>query len=233
MQASQFWHKPATHTIVAGDITYYHDETAALTVVRFKKPLDIYIQTPATKRLNEVANEQQYRVAINGSFFTVTSEHAGLLYRNGTTTVPLAPQDKQLSAVVSIDASSTITMKPISEFKNTDLAGKTTAFQTGPLVIVNNHTATSSIANSLNGEGNYARTVLGTTASGQTFFAIFSERRTLFEVAAALQSLKLFAHDTITAVNLDGGPSTALYTPEQPQLHFMSTKFLPIIIGIK
>lgn len=228
-----FWYFPEDNTIVEkDDITYYHEKESGLTVVLFKQPIDFYIQSQVTQTLAEASNIHKYKAAINGSYFTPTYEHAGLLYQNNTTTVPLARLDTQLSAVVLL-ADTSVQIIPMDEFTSEMLASTTVAFQTGPLVIFKNTIATSSINNSLNGNGEYTRTLLGRTESNQAFFVIVSTRKTLTEIAEKLLTLKLFANNAISVVNLDGGPSTALFVRERPELNFRETKYLPIILGIR
>lgn len=228
-----FWYFPEDNTITEKNgFTYYHDKELGLSVVLFKQPLDIYLQNPVTRTLAEVSIDQKYRAAINGSYFTPEYTHAGLFYKNNTTTVPLAKLDRQVSAVVLI-ASTSVQFVSVHEFDPQMLASSTMAFQTGPLVISNNTIATTSIDNSLNGQGSYLRTLLGTTESGHAFFVTIRTRKNLSEIARTVLSLKLFANDTISVVNLDGGPSTALYSPEIPELNFRETKYLPIIIGVR
>lgn len=228
-----FWYFPEDSSIVEKNgLTYYHEKEFGLTVVLFTQPMDFYLQNPVTQTIAEVSADQKYRAAINGSYFTPEYTHAGLLYKNDTTTVPLAKLDRQVSAIVSMSSTS-MEFIPVSEFKSELLASSTLAFQTGPLVIIKNTITTSSINTSLNGTGTYARTLLGKTESGQTFFVIVTARKNLTEIAAKLLSLKLFANDTISVINLDGGPSTALYTLEMSSLNFRETKYLPIIIGVR
>lgn len=227
------WYFPENAVITEQNgLTYYHEKEFGLTVVVSKQPIDLFVQNPVTQTLAEVSEAQKYRVAINGSYFTPTYEHAGLLYLNQETVVPLARRDEQLSAIVSLlDQSLQIT--PALEFNTSTLPSTTFAFQTGPQLIAENRLVSTAIDNSLNGHGEYQRTLLGFTQSGQTFLAIITTRKTLTEIANKLLSLKLFNNDTISVVNLDGGPSTALYAPEKPELEFRATKYLPIVIGIR
>ncbi len=228
-----FWYFPEDNTIVEkNNLTYYHEKDAGLTVVLFKEPINFYIQSQVTQTISEASRIHGYKVAINGSYFTPTYKHAGLLYNNNTTTVPLARLDHQLSAVV-LAASTSLQFVPVSEFTTNMLASTTLAFQTGPLVIAKNVIAADSINESLNGNGEYMRTLLGKTENDQAFFVIVSARKTLPDIAAKLLSLKLFANDTISVVNLDGGPSTALFVRDRPELNFREAKYLPIIIGIR
>ena len=55
----------------------------------------------------------------------------------------------------------------------------------------------------------------------------------LDELGHYLTSLAVFANKRLDVVNLDGGPSVALYVEKYPELNYNAEARLPILLGVK
>lgn len=215
--------------------TYYHDDDFGLELVLFHAPLEINYQTTPRLSLEELAKKNKYALAVNGNYFTPELTPAGLFAKNDLVEVPLAPRDTQLTHVVSLDATSTITFIPAASFATSSYQptrGRV-LFQTGPLMIEKNQITENYITKSLNGTGQYPRTLLGTTENGATFFAVSTRAHDLTTLAQKILDLDLFKNEIVSVINLDGGPSTALYSAEKSNFNVRVYKTLPLIFGVK
>lgn len=164
---------------------------------------------------------------INAGYFLEDKSHAGLYISNGIKETNLAILDNQLSHVVQLD-NNKIRFISKDTFNNQNVQN---AFQTGPLFLENNIITDEYIDKSINGRGKYLRTIFGITKSGKSFFASFTRPYTLEEVANYLLNLPELQFETISAVNLDGGSSVAIYALRKDSFKFGSQKKLPFFLG--
>ena len=89
----------------------------------------------------------------------------------------------------------------------------------------------SDILKSVNGSGEYIRSILGYTDSGDKFFLITTKAYTLNDLANEILKLDIFQGEDVNAINLDGGSSTFIYSSENKDYNIGSFKTLPIILG--
>jgi exopolysaccharide biosynthesis protein len=213
------------------DVTYYSDKVDGLYIAIFNKPIKLSYDTNISNSLKQVAQNNNFTLAINGSYFLENNSHAGLLIIDGDHLAPIALNDKQVTHIVSLRSG----LIEIVENKDFDLENVdefTTAFQTGPLMIKENEIQNEFINNSLNGDGRYIRTLLGVTSSGEKFFITTTKTYSLTELSTKLLTLEVFQNKTITVVNLDGGSSSAMYSKDLEEFNITSSKKLPIILGV-
>ncbi len=226
-------HLPDT-LLTDGDIQFYHFQQIDMTVCAFSSGFDfIYIgQKPGT--VSQIAKQKNYRLLINASFFDGDREqatHAGWLKIFGAQLAPLKI-DRQLSHVVKYQpADARFEFTDYQNFKP-DTATNSIEFQTGPLIIENNLIAENYIRTSINGMGKYRRTLLGTTDDGKMYFIIVRSQIALDELAQFLLTVSAFAGKNLSVINLDGGPSVALYVKKYPQFNYNTSARLPLLLGV-
>ncbi len=193
--------------------------------------LKLYIQEDWQNLQNfqEVIQTNELNTAINAGYFHSDYNHSGLLEIKGELIAPIVPNDVQVTHIVEIGE--TINIYPSSTYKtNSD---QTTKFQTGPLILKNNQIQKDYIHNSLNGDGEYLRSVLGITETGEVFFLATTELYSLTDLAEYILCLNVFSGKAITAINLDGGTSVALYAQENEDIRLGLEKRLPFFLGVK
>lgn len=181
------------------------------------------------------AQKNDYRLLINGSFFDGLREqatHAGWLKIFGKELANVK-RDRQLSHIVkyspvngNFEFVDYINFKPDSSTDRIE-------FQTGPLVIEKNLITDNYLKKSINGMGKYWRTLLGTTFDGTFYFITVRKKVALDELARFLRSTAIFAGKKLTVINLDGGPSVALFVEKYPQFNFNVNAQLPLLLGVK
>ena len=223
--------------IVANGISWYQDPDKQFNLAIFKKAFTLSFTAENAQSLKEQSYLDEYSLAVNGTYFRgsyVESEHSGLLQILGKKYWDLIP-DKQLTNVVIYDESADVLkVIPTSDFNDGDYsAGKYTLFQTGPLMIEDNVVQTQTIADSLNGEGRFLRTVLGFTDAGEKFVLITRVNSTLTELANNILKFPVFQGKKVTVINLDGGTSTSMYSKELDQFNYRENSRLPMVIGVK
>lgn len=192
-----------------------------------------FIYTPSRPvSIKDVATESNYRYVINGSFFERSGEHAGVLSILGEMHTPHKP-DAQLTHIVRYaPETGAILFLPNSELTG---AGRLhIEFQTGPLVIENNRVMQQYIQESANGHGLHKRTLLGyTEGDGTKYFIIVKNAISLDTLGELLLRFSIFSQKKLHVVNLDGGPSVALYAKNHQELNYNTKARLPILLAIR
>jgi len=193
----------------------------------------IYIPSNA-ESVDSAAKKGNYKIMINGSFFDGTrlaAEHAGWLRLFGKIYSPIK-DDRQLTHVFRFNLDEKkVNLIPYQEFRPLD-DNRSIEFQTGPLVVDSNKVAQKYIAESINGLGKYTRTLLAITDRRHFHFIIIRKRLALDELGNYLTSLSIFSNKRLDVVNLDGGPSVALYVEKYPELNYNADARLPILLGV-
>ncbi len=224
--------------IEIGEISIYKYETEGLYVAVFKDGFDFNF-TPTNPGTLETQGEKgNISVATNATFFAGTYQHAthaGLLYLKGEKYGPLSDEG-QLSHIVSYDPETKrldfIDAKQFDE-KMINTSPKNTFFQTGPMVISNNEIQNAFIDSSINGNGRHTRTFLGQLNSGEMFLIIASKSYKLKDLGKIVMELPPFVNKRMNVVNLDGGPSSAIYVKDHPEFSFNADHDLPLTIFVK
>ena len=181
-----------------------------------------------TSTVKEVGINSKFDIMTNGGFFLEDNQYAGALVIDSKIISQPAPLDKQLSHVVTYDpTSNSYEFIPTTKF-NINL-GYDLAFQTGPLMILDNVRQDAYISNSVNGSGEYLRTFFGVTTEGEVISGISTKKITLELLSDYL--LETFKEKQITVINLDGGSSTALFLGESNAKNYGQFKILPVLLG--
>lgn len=213
-------------------LQYYEDKDKGIKAVFIDKDskIEIFYDPKISKSVFETSQINKFRFAINGGFFTEDNTHAGLLVLNSRKEVQIAPKDTQLTHIVDL------TTPKINFYQALDysLEGRNveTAFQTGPLILDSGVIQNEFIENSLNGEGDYLRSVLGQTESGEKFFLVSSNKIDLKTLAREIKNIPRLQNKKITAVNLDGGSSVSLYINDNVDDSYATFKKLPVLLYV-
>lgn len=210
------------------EIKIYDKENGVFTVIFPDQNIKLFNNTEL-KTTQDLTDAFDFNYVINAGFFLEDKSHAGLLLLNSEIKVPLARLDKQLSHVVTFD-NSTINFIDKNDFIDD---GVQNAFQVGPLFIDKNNIREDLINNSINGRGRYLRSILGVTESGKSFFIAFTRPKSLNEVYEYILELKDLKNEIVSAVNLDGGSSVAIFSSKDDTFTFGSQKKLPFFLGWK
>ena len=99
------------------------------------------------------------------------------------------------------------------------------------MIIKNNEIQQNVISESINGLGEYKRTLLGYTNSGKSFFIVTTKQFSLQDLAKKILNSKVMKGETISVINLDGGPSTWLYGKDEGIIVEGVTKSLSFVLG--
>ncbi|MEA5471496.1 phosphodiester glycosidase family protein [Spirulina sp. 06S082] len=216
------------------EIEVYTDQKYGIVIVSFSSRFDLIYHPTKALPLKDIAQHFDYRYVMNGSFFEgdrLNAKHAGWLSILGMNH-SLVKEDPQLSHVVRYDPSSeAIEFLPLEEF-NPLISDNYIEFQTGPLIIRNNKLAEKYIKESINGLGDYKRALLAYTNDQQKYFIITKEVVSLDDLGEYLLTLPIFSGKIFNAINLDGGPSVALYSKDYPELNYNEEDRLPILLTI-
>jgi exopolysaccharide biosynthesis protein len=217
------------------DITMLQNNRKDIRIAVFKRPLEFVFTHKNPLQLKDQA-QNKYDIAINGSYFKGSyreAKHAGLMQVKGQK-LENTIEDKQLTHIMVYDHDSMgMEFFPVKELNGGKYQSeKYTVIQTGPLIIQNNNVTTDSIQDSINGKYKHYRTLIGTTSTGETFFIVTTEKYTLRELAQELLNIDYFKDMRISTINLDGGPSTAIYVESDKQYNFNEEKELPLVIGV-
>ena len=193
----------------------------------------LFYNEDKTKSFQDICKEQKFSYAVNGQYFKLDKSPAGLFILNGDMISSLDTKDKQLSAVVVINNKhNQLEFYPLADFKLENFKSEDiTVFQTGPLIIKNNEIQQNVISESINGLGEYKRTLLGYTNSGKSFFIVTTKQFSLQDLAKKILNSKVMKGETISVINLDGGSSTWLYGKDEGIIVEGVTKSLPFVLG--
>ncbi|MGB3692886.1 MAG: phosphodiester glycosidase family protein [Spirulinaceae cyanobacterium] len=209
----------------------YKDEGIYLSLFKISDvELKLYVQEDRQdlQSFESIIETNQLNTAINAGYFHGDYSHSGLLEISGATIAPIVPDDVQVTHIVEIGE--TINIYPASTY--TTNSDEKIKFQTGPLILKNNQIQEDYIHSSLNGDGEYLRSILGTTEAGEVFFLATTELYSLTDLAEYMLCLNMFSGKAITAINLDGGTSVALYAQENEDIRLGLEKRLPFFLGV-
>lgn len=215
------------------DIIAYDFTEEKVTIISFIGNFDFIYNPQQSLAVKNVANKLNYRYIINGSFFEITKEHAGFLSLLGQQKTPLK-KDQQLSHIVKYNRQTGELNFIESNVFQPSKTNNFVEFQTGPLIIENHQITDKYIKKSFNGFFPYKRALLAYTKEDhRKYFIITKKDVKLDELAKYLLSLSIFSGKTLNIINLDGGPSVALYSKSHSDLNFNENAILPILLGIK
>jgi exopolysaccharide biosynthesis protein len=222
-------------TITDGNITVYsYLKDPSLRIVSIPDSIHYVYSPKNTKTFLQIAKDMNFRYMINATYFSGSARdasHAGWLWIYGTLYEQVA-EDKQLTHIVSINRlSKKISYTYYKDFKS-ELDKDCLEFQTGPLIIENSKLAEDCIKSSINGLRNAPRTMLASLDNKQMFFIISESSRDLITLGNYIMKLSVFYGKRLDVVNLDGGPSTALYSKNYSKLNYNDEAVLPFHLGI-
>jgi exopolysaccharide biosynthesis protein len=213
----------------------YFFEKYEMTIISIADTFDFIFIPSNAESIDSVAKKGNYKIVINGSFFDSTrlaAEHAGRLRLFGKTYAPIK-EEAQLSHVFRFNLDEKkADLIPYQKFRPVD-DNCSIEFQTGPLVVDSNKVAQKYIAESINGLGKYTRTLLAITDLRHLHFITVRKRVALDELGNYLTSLSIFSNQRLDVVNLDGGPSVALYVEKYPELNYNADARFPILLGVR
>ncbi|MBP0016805.1 MAG: phosphodiester glycosidase family protein [Cyanobacteria bacterium SBLK] len=216
------------------EIEVYTEQKYGIAIVAFSGTFDLIYHPTKVLPLKDVAQYFEYRYIMNGSFFEgdrLNAKHAGWLSILGMNHSSIK-EDPQLSHVVRYNPSSgAIEFVPLEEFEPLR-SDNYIEFQTGPLILHNNKLAEKYIRESINGLGEYKRALLAYTNDKQKYFIITKEVVALDDLGEYLLTLPIFSDKILNVINLDGGPSVALYSKNFPELNYNEEDRLPILLTI-
>lgn len=222
----------------ADGITWYQDRSKTFTMAVFKGAFDLSFATGEAQSLKEQALAKHYALAANAGYFKGThldAEHVGLLMINGQVLQPLVNDSQKQLTQVAVLNKETGTLNFVTT-RNLDVGSlqrsQINALQSGPLILKDSVVQFTEINDSLNGSGRFARTVLGYTDTGENFIFISRVSLSLDILAGKLLKMEAFECKKISALNLDGGSSTAIYSSQFTDVNFGESKRLPAVIGV-
>lgn len=221
-----------TEVVEESNFTLITDEELGVRLSLSKLTPTMIYNPNQTDTVKQVGINNEFDVMTNGGFFLEDNKYAGALVIDSNIISQPAPLDTQLSHVVTYDPDLN-DYEFIQTTKFNINKGYYLAFQTGPLMILDNVRQDSYIANSLNGSGEYLRTFFGVTNEGEVISGITTKKITLELLSDYLLSLEVFKDKKITVINLDGGSSVALYLGESNPKNYGQFKILPVLLGFK
>lgn len=205
-----------------------------MTIIGFPGNFEILYQPAQTASVQKVGQDSGYRCIVNGSFFEQSREHAGWLSMFGKQYSPLK-SDRQLSHITTLNTRTGAVLFTAAEsWQDALMDSESIQFQTGPLIVDSSRLALKPIRHSINGLQAHRRTILAFTEEDRLkYFIIVRSPGRLDEIGKYLLKLSIFAGKTLSAIDLDGGPSVALYLKDHPELSYNETVVLPILFGSK
>ncbi len=207
---------------------YYSDKDKGIKFIEFINFSEINLID--NKDLIPTEDFNNGNTIINAGYFLPDKSHAGFLFINGEEKVPLSFSDNQVTHIVEISDSIYFLTK--DEILNNKAKNASTYFQTGPLIIRDNEIQHTLIENSVNGNSDHRRSVLGVTSEGSVFFLATSKTYSLKELSEIILTIPSLSNKTISAINLDGGSSVSLYSNENKEFRIGAAKKLPFLISI-
>lgn len=221
--------------IIDGNITVYsYLKEHRLRIVSIPDSIHYVCSPKNSKQFSQIASEMNFRYMVNATYFSGPStdaRHAGWLWIYGTLYEHTA-EDKQLTHVVCIDRlNKKISYTYYKDF-TTEFNKECLEFQTGPLIIENSKLAETYINSSINGLKKAPRTMLASLDNKQMFFIISESYQDLITLGNYIMKLSVFYGKKLDVVNLDGGPSTALYSKNDSKLNYNNYAVLPFLLGV-
>jgi|GEM_PF-2476109 len=219
-------------------VTYYKDERNGIYLALFAgRELEFNYFPKNPKDIRAVADTNKYEVAINGMFFSGRFDNAnpvGLLQINGSVLTDHEWVTQLSHIIVYNNKSRTIEFLTYDKVKNGNYKGtEYTLVQTGPLILNKNQTATKFINAAKNGNGLHFRTVLGKTDKNEIFFLVTTKEYSLNELAVQIKLIEPLQNRVVSAINLDGGSSTSIYTKECKEFCFREGFKRAFVVGVK
>ncbi len=207
----------------------------SLWVLETQRPLEILFAPTAVRTLRRWAERRpDVTLLLNGGYHDgdyAEPTMAGLLELDGKVVSALKPGDTQLSRVFSLDGSGRLVgVEPADARQPTSVAAR---MQTGPAILLDGQLAAKEITASANGRDPYKRTAIGRTRDGTTVIVVARTPRTLAELGTMLRRINAYRRRKLTLINLDGGPSTAIHSPDVPALSYGADKVTPILIAVR
>jgi exopolysaccharide biosynthesis protein len=223
-----------TLKIVDIDIYAYTFDTYNISIVSFRNNFEIIYEPSQTLSIHQVGQNFKYRYLVNGSFFEWSGKHAGWLSISGNKLTPLK-HDRQLTHIAILNTTTGEMVFKSAELWEPSMSDKANIeFQTGPLVIQGNVLDMPSIRQSINGQRSHQRTLLGYTEEDKMkFFINVRKPERLDKLGEYLLKLSIFEAKTLSVINLDGGPSVALYTLTHPEMNHNGGAVLPILFALR
>jgi exopolysaccharide biosynthesis protein len=218
----------------------YNFQEFDMTVIDASKLTPKYIYTPKdAPTLNEIAKSNSCNTAINASYFGGNysdATHAGYLSIDGGEIAHRTDPalDPQLTQIISYYPQTQTYVVNDANNYHPELIDRATVpgfeFQTGPIVIKESQLQTNFINNSKNGTGKYVRTLLAIKDQKYTYLIIARQNSRLDDIGAFLLTRDFMKTGKWDVVNLDGGPSTALFSTDYPELNFNASQQLPLVL---
>lgn len=203
-------------------------KTKNITIVKFGADYQInLIENLDLETTENVSDAHNCKGVINGGYYLRNYVHAGYLKVDNTEKRSAAPQDPQLTHILSVQ--NPLQIIPISDIAQIN---SFTAFQTGPLILNQGNVQEDLIMQSLNGSGNYLRSAIGFTSNNELVLAISTVAIDLTTLSNQITALEELRETEITLINLDGGSSVSLFT-ESTEARYGIAKKLPFLLCIK
>ncbi|MDP4117161.1 MAG: phosphodiester glycosidase family protein [Bacteroidota bacterium] len=216
-------------------ITVYNFKKYNTSIISISGTLNFIYNPVNPKSLNEIGKAEGWNILINASYYAGSANnarHVGILNIYGRS-IAQKEYDKQLTHVIRYNKK----LNNIYFFDYKDYSpvndSSTLEIQTGPLVIEDSKLATGYIEAAINGKRNAERTLLAATENRQLYFIIVRDKVNLIDLGNYLLTLQIFANKKLDVMNLDGGPSTTLFSRDYPQINFKDDTRLPFLLGVK
>lgn len=206
-----------------------------LWIIETSRPITVAFSPKAAptlrKRFHATPNAL---LLINGSYHDGAYDQptmVGLLELGNRILSPFKPKDLQLSRVLAIDPAGRIaSIRALSDEVGPNRTPTSARLQSGPAILVDGRLVGDEIAASLNGNDAYKRTAIGRTDNGETVIVISKTPRKLLELGALVLRMNDYRKRKLTLINLDGGPSTAIYSEAIRGMSYGADKVTPIVI---
>lgn len=219
-----------------GEQIAYSFQQFDMTIIAVQGDLNFTYEPVNALPFGELVKENGFRFAINATYFAgsnTKATHCGWLKQYGNKIISEKMNDAQLRYIVQYNRrSKLIGFFPYKDFITSNDTNAL-EFQTGPLVVENDSVATESIRSSINGRRKASRTLLASTDNKNVYFIIARKQADLQELGNFLAKLSVFGKQKLDVINMDGGPSTAVYSLNNPELNYNIKYKLPFILGIK
>ncbi|MDM8560034.1 phosphodiester glycosidase family protein [Candidatus Parabeggiatoa sp. HSG14] len=211
-----------------------YDEDGVV-IIEFDNKFEYLYFPTRPPTVSDVGKLYGYKYIINGSFFDGwrgNSKHAGWLKIFGQIHSQIK-KDKQLTHIVIVNANGKLEFVDYHDFIASEKSQQTIEFQTGPLILYKNKVTMRYINSSINGNGKYSRSLIGFTSDGKKYFIVTKVPFSLSELANILLKNSVFQGKELSVMNLDGGPSVALYVKDNPTLSINVNGKLPLLLAVE
>lgn len=233
-----FW-LPSYRSWEAEGIEWYQDIEGKVNVAILSQgsELDFRYTVNEADYLFRQAQQSQYSLAINGGYYLgsyVEARPAGLLQVRGSRHTDYISSIQLTHFAIYNHASHELIFtraatSDLTVFTDLDYS----IVQSGPILIDQGVVQTEFIEGALNSDQSSLRTVIGKLDDGRIFMAVTRVGFSLPQLVEFLQEFQPLAGQNISALNLDGGSSTAMYAEDLDQFDFRDEIRLPMVIGVK